>query len=106
MMDHLWAGWRTTYVESAAASPNGDGSPFVAILASGLPDTETNIVWRGEQCFAILNAFPYTNGHLLVMPYREVGDLDDLRPDEHAELWRGTTAGGAGAAGGLPARTA
>jgi len=90
-VDHLWAGWRTTYVESAAASPTDGGSLFTAILASGLPDTETNIVWRGQWCFAILNAFPYTNGHLLVMPYREVGELEDLRPEEHAELWSGAT---------------
>jgi ATP adenylyltransferase len=91
MLDHLWAGWRTTYVESAAATPPDGGSPFIAILASGLPDTETNIVWRGQWCFAILNAFPYTNGHLLVMPYREVGELEDLRAEEHAELWSGAT---------------
>ena len=90
-MDHLWAGWRTTYVESAAGAPAGEGSPFIAILASGLPDTETNIVWRGRHCFAILNAYPYTNGHLLVMPYREVGELEDLTPAEHAELWAGAT---------------
>ncbi len=90
-LERLWAGWRTAYVETAAASPDGEASPFTAILASGLPDTVTNIVWRGKGCFAILNAFPYTNGHVLVMPYREVGDLDALQPDEHAELWAGTT---------------
>jgi len=90
-LERLWAGWRSAYVETAAASPDGEDSPFTSILASGLPDTETNIVWRGQACFAILNAFPYTNGHLLVMPYREVGDLDALRPDEHAELWSAIT---------------
>jgi diadenosine tetraphosphate (Ap4A) HIT family hydrolase len=90
-LEHLWAGWRTSYVESAAGSPDGDGSPFRRILESGLPDTETHIVWRGTTCFAILNAFPYTNGHTLVMPYREAGELDDLTADEHAELWTGTT---------------
>jgi ATP adenylyltransferase len=89
-LDRLWAGWRTAYVEAAAATPESETrSPFIAILASGLPDTETHIVWRGELCFAILNAFPYTNGHLMVMPYREVGELDDLTPDEQRELWQG-----------------
>jgi diadenosine tetraphosphate (Ap4A) HIT family hydrolase len=91
MLERLWAGWRTAYVESAAAAPDGGTSLFTAILASGLPDTETNIVWRGRYCFAILNAYPYTNGHVLVMPYREVGELEDLRPEEHAELWAGAT---------------
>ena len=54
------------------------GSVFTQILQSGLADDETHIVHRGERCFAILNAFPYGTGHLLVLPYREVGDLEDL----------------------------
>src|SRR5262249_28085931 len=84
-LGRLGRGWRPPYVEAAAATPESETrSPFAAILASGLPDTETNIVWRGEHCFAILNAFPYTNGHLMVMPYREVGELDDLTPEEHS----------------------
>jgi ATP adenylyltransferase len=90
-LEHLWAGWRSAYVTSAAASPEGEGSIFRKILDSGLPDEETNIVWRGETCFAILNAFPYTNGHLLLMPYREVGALAELTSEEHDELWRGVT---------------
>ena len=41
---------------------------FEAILHSGLPDDETYILWRGEHCFALLNAYPYTSGHLMVLP--------------------------------------
>lgn len=90
-LEHLWAGWRTAYVTGAAAAPEGEGSVFRRIIESGLPDDETHIVWRGRSCFAILNAFPYTNGHLMVMPYREVGELADLTPAEHAELWAAVT---------------
>jgi ATP adenylyltransferase len=91
-LDHLWAGWRSAYVTEVASLPEADSqSPFALILASGLTDEQTHIVWRGQHCFAILNAFPYTNGHLLVMPYREVGELEDMKPDEHDELWRGVT---------------
>jgi ATP adenylyltransferase len=90
-LEHLWAGWRSAYVTSAASGDGSEGSIFRKILDSGLPDEETNIVWRGETCFAILNAFPYTNGHLLLMPYREVGALAELTADEHEELWRGVT---------------
>ena len=91
-MERLWAGWRSAYVaeagtEAVEAGP-GDGSIFTRILATGLGDEETHVVWRGQTCFAILNRFPYTTGHLLVMPYREVGELEDLDPDESAELWR------------------
>jgi diadenosine tetraphosphate (Ap4A) HIT family hydrolase len=93
-MDRLWAGWRSSYVAGVAddatssdstAAP--EGSPFSAMLASGLPDDELYVVWRGARTFAILNAYPYTSGHVLVMPFREVGELEGLAPDEAAELW-------------------
>lgn len=84
-LDRLWAGWRSAYVGDADRT--GGGSVFKRILDSGLPDRESGIVHRGETVFAILNRFPYGTGHLLVMPYREVADLEDLTPEESAELW-------------------
>jgi ATP adenylyltransferase len=63
------------------------GSVFTRILDSGLTDEESRIVHRGELVFSILNAYPYGTGHLLVMPYREVGALPDLTPEESSELW-------------------
>ena len=89
MLERLWNGWRSAYVQGGVeeTSQPGAGSVFTRILASGLDDTETNIVHRGATCFAILNAFPYSTGHVLVLPYREVGELEDLSGDETAELW-------------------
>lgn len=93
-LDRLWNGWRSAYVRShnegelAAA----DESVFTTILRSGLPDEQTHIVHRGETVFAIMNSFPYASGHLLVLPYREVADLEDLSPAESAELWSTVTA--------------
>jgi ATP adenylyltransferase len=86
-MERLWAGWRSEYLDS----DDPGGSVFRRILESGKPDHETYIVWRGELVFAILNRYPYTNGHVLVMPYREVGGLEDLEPAEHDQLWRAVT---------------
>ena len=88
-MDRLWAGWRSEYIDQVTSAPR-NSSVFRAILESGLPDEETYIVWRGDVVFAILNRFPYTSGHVLLMPYREVGELDDLTDDESAELWSAT----------------
>jgi diadenosine tetraphosphate (Ap4A) HIT family hydrolase len=91
-LEHLWAGWRARYVAGADDGPNvpaGEGSVFTRILASDLSDDTTHIVWRGEHVFSILNAFPYTSGHLMVMPYREVADLERLTAEESAELWAG-----------------
>jgi diadenosine tetraphosphate (Ap4A) HIT family hydrolase len=92
-MDRLWAGWRSGYVAAAGnGALAGEGSIFTRILATGLPDEETHVVWRGELVFAILNAYPYTSGHVLVMPYREVGELEDLTPAESDALWAATRA--------------
>lgn len=52
---------------------------------------EDHIVKRGTHINAILNAYPYTSGHLMVMPVRHVGDLEELTPAEAAELWATTT---------------
>ena len=82
VIERLWSGWRSAYVAGEAtdartAFDSGDhaASVFTQLLQSGLTDEETHIVHRGAHCFAIMNAFPYTNGHLLVLPYREVADL-------------------------------
>ena len=94
-IDHLWAGWRSSYIESVTGGtddpgrvrppPAGPGSLFERILQ--LDDETAFVVHRGERCSALLNAYPYTNGHLLVLPNRAVPDLAELTPDEHAELW-------------------
>ncbi|QXC61821.1 HIT domain-containing protein [Aquihabitans sp. G128] len=95
----LWAGWRTAYIERlgddpAEVRPDGDGrSLFERIFASDLPDDETHVLWRGETCFAVLNAYPYGSGHLLVLPQRAVADLGGLTEAEATELWAGVRAG-------------
>jgi ATP adenylyltransferase len=99
VLERLWNGWRSAYVTSGGAAggvadddvSSGRGSVFSRILHSGLPDVDTHIVHRGEHVFAILNAFPYSVGHLLVLPYREVADLEELDADEAAELWQTVT---------------
>jgi ATP adenylyltransferase len=92
-LDHLWAGWRSAYVSSVLderlAGPEGaeGGSLFERILTSGLPDEEVFVVRRGERCSVLLNVYPYTNGHLMVLPNRPVTELEDLEPDEEREMW-------------------
>ncbi len=90
-LELLWNGWRSEYIEGLSEVPAGGGSVFTRILASGLPDGETHIVHRGRCSFAIMNAFPYTTGHLLVLPYREVADPAELGPDEASDLWATVT---------------
>jgi ATP adenylyltransferase len=98
-MSRLWNGWRNAYVVSGGAvggvgapdASGGTGSVFTRILDSGLRDEATYIVHRGERTFAIMNAFPYAVGHVLVLPYREVADLEALTPEETSDLWARVT---------------
>lgn len=105
MLERIWSGWRASYVTDEAptrqdagvdagvdaGSEDGTGSVFTQLLRSGLPDDDTYIVHRGPLVFAIANIHPYTSGHVLIVPYREVADLDDLTADELAEFWSTVT---------------
>ena len=94
-LTRLWAGWRTSYIErvsgdAAEIRPDDAGrSLFERIFTSGLPDEDTFILWRSATCFAILNAYPYGSGHLMVLPQRAVPDLGDLTAEESTSLWDG-----------------
>jgi ATP adenylyltransferase len=82
----LWAPWRLAYVKSAHEQR---GCIFCEKVCQN--DDRTNlIVARFTHTFVILNAFPYNNGHLMVVPYRHVPNLSDLRDDELAELIKTT----------------
>ena len=87
MLEHLWNGWRAEYVQRDSKKMDGTKSIFTQILESDLSDQETYIVHRGKTCFVILNAFPYSPGHMLVLPYREVGELELLTDTERDEIW-------------------
>ena len=87
MLEHLWNGWRAEYVQRDSKKMGGEKSIFTQILESDLSDEESFIVHRGKSCFVILNAFPYSTGHLLVLPNREVGELELLTSEEREEIW-------------------
>ena len=92
MLERLWNGWRADYVvHGQGAQKKSDKSVFTKILNSGMSDEQCYIVHRAEKVFALMNAFPYTSGHLLVVPYREVAELEDLTHDETSELWATVT---------------
>ena len=92
MLERLWNGWRADYVvHGQGAQKKSDKSVFTQILNSGMSAEQCYIVHRAEKVFALMNAFPYTSGHLLVVPYREVAELEDLTHDETSELWATVT---------------
>lgn len=60
-------------------------NPFT-LLPKMENDRESLIVWRGEHVYLVLNRFPYSGGHMMAVPFREVSELDELKPEERTEL--------------------
>jgi ATP adenylyltransferase len=84
-LQRLWAPWRFGYV--AGAEPL-DGCPFCVLPARDPSrDRESLILHRGQHAFVIFNAYPYNPGHLMIVPYGHVADLETLPDDVAAEVW-------------------
>jgi len=85
-MDYLWTPWRYRYVASASANaPHDERCIFCDALAAG-DDAASLIVLRGTKNFIILNRYPYTSGHVMVVPHAHVADLAAADPETLAEM--------------------
>ena len=82
LMEHLWAPWRIEYIQKAP-----DSGCILCQKPQESNDEANFILYRGQHNFIILNAFPYNPGHLMVAPYRHIGNLQDLRDEEAKELF-------------------
>ena len=102
-MDYLWTPWRYSYIQSAESTP---GCVFCNILAQTLAQTPAQtlaqtqtdgkaasdgdkavfILHRGQHCFVILNTYPYTAGHVMVVPYAHLDELRKLPTDAATEM--------------------
>ncbi len=99
--EQIWAPWRLAYIvgdkEAPAAGaplampPDADPECFLCQAAADPAAPERHVVHRGNQGLALLNRYPYNNGHLLVAPARHVAKLGDLTAEEHLELSQSLT---------------
>ena len=85
-LQRLWTPYRMTYLAEGPLKQdiNDRDQPFSDIPQ--LPDEDGLVVARGELVYAVLNLYPYNPGHLMVVPYRRVSELEDLTDKETAEL--------------------
>jgi ATP adenylyltransferase len=81
-MDYLWTPWRYAYV-------TGEDKPTGCIFCN-LPklndDKQARIVYRGESCYVVLNTYPYTPGHVMVVPFAHLDELQKLPVETAHEL--------------------
>jgi ATP adenylyltransferase len=89
-MEQIWAPWRAEYFKiekpthcifCAKSSQKDD-------LGKSSSDEANYVLLRERTCFVLLNAYPYTGGHLMVAPYRHTGELNDLTDDELKDIMR------------------
>ena len=92
-LTRLWAPYRSSYITQMPAedeagetggSSRSNGDPFLEIPK--MSDEDGLIVARGETVYAVCNLYPYNAGHLMVVPYRKVAELEELTDAETAEL--------------------
>jgi ATP adenylyltransferase len=80
-MDYLWTPWRYAYVAAADQTPD-----CIFCNAPKESDQQARIVHRGAHCYVILNTYPYTNGHVMVVPYAHLDELRILPADAAHEM--------------------
>ncbi len=82
-MEYLWAPWRGKYMEEKAT---GYSCIFCAAAQHPDNDERTFVVHRGRYCFVMLNRYPYTSGHLMIVPYEHVAKLEEATQESTGEL--------------------
>ena len=80
-MEALWAPWRMEFIMGEE-----EGECIFCAKPKRKDPRESLILGRGKHSYVILNRYPYTNGHLMVVPYRHTVDLGGLRPEETLEI--------------------
>ncbi|MFZ0802313.1 MAG: HIT domain-containing protein [Terriglobales bacterium] len=81
-MDYLWTPWRYAYVTAAEKTP---GCIFCELPKLG-DDVRARIVYRGQYCYIVLNTYPYTPGHVMVVPFAHLDELQKLPSDAAHEM--------------------
>lgn len=86
-LERLWAPYRMNYIADGAQDASGPkkGNPFIRVPQYS--DRDGLIIARAETAYVVLNLYPYNPGHSLVVPYRQIANLEDLTEEESHELF-------------------
>ena len=87
-LDRLWAGWRSAYLAGEVEDVAADADCVLCAVIDAATATGRHLVAATEHAVVVLNAFPYTSGHVLVLPRRHEHAVDGLGDREHIERGR------------------
>ena len=86
-MDRLWTPWRYDYIKGTSGEKSGYGTSCVfCSLVEQADDEHAHILHRARHNFIVLNLYPYTSGHLMIVPYEHTGDLDRVAKETTDEM--------------------
>jgi ATP adenylyltransferase len=85
-MDYIWTPWRYQYMKEVTSGKQPEC--IFCDAAARKDDAETLIVYRGVKTFIILNRYPYTSGHVMIVPYAHVAELNLCEPETLSEMMR------------------
>ena len=83
-MDYVWSPWRYKYLKEVESDSRPDC--FFCDAVQRTDDEKTLVVYRGKKAFIILNRYPYTSGHVMIVPYAHVDELQKLPPEAASEM--------------------
>jgi ATP adenylyltransferase len=87
-MEKLWSPWRSAYIDSFKTNDDSNQCVFCEAPKLEIDNDESLIVYKNESCFVMLNLYPYNSGHLLVIPYRHLSDMNQLTETEMNEMMK------------------
>ncbi len=93
-MEHMWSPWRSRHMTRSAAAgtdtgtgtDTSTGESVFTLIARRNNDEADYVLWRGTHAYVVMNLYPYNNGHLLVVPYREISTWLALSDEERTEM--------------------
>ena len=83
-MERLWSPWRSEYIASGDA--NSEGCAFCTVTKASDKDETNFVLHRGSFSFIVLNIYPYITGHLLIVPFEHLGDLESAPKETTDEM--------------------
>jgi ATP adenylyltransferase len=88
-MKRLLSPWRSVYIESFQDGKKKKGCLFCGIVKER-EDKKNLVVWRGKECFVVMNRYPYNSGHLMIVPYLHTSSMGKLTASITAEVMQAT----------------
>lgn len=85
-MDRMWSPWRSNYIDSFKNKKETGGCVFCDAVDADISSDDCIKVFNGQECFVMLNLYPYNNGHVMVIPKRHLSNMLELTEEEMTEM--------------------